>query len=137
MNKAKSKKFVLFFLAILSMNSASEFGSADAFVAEATEVIGVIKIGVSLVDYIYKVFSHIFEDSGVSDSDLLGKFDNMRVVCTWPNEIVSGAKGREMQKELLTEYKVISAALDRFGKSNYEVQSTLLHMQRSLPFTFR
>ncbi len=40
---------------------------------EATEVIAVIRIGVSLVEHIYKVFSHIFKDSGLSEADLLGK----------------------------------------------------------------
>ncbi len=41
--------------------------------AEATEVIAVVRIGVSLVEYIYKVFSHIFNDSGLSEADLLGQ----------------------------------------------------------------
>ena len=32
--------------------------------AEATEIISVVRIGVSLVEYIYKVFSSILKDSG-------------------------------------------------------------------------
>jgi hypothetical protein len=46
--------------------------SVDGFVAEATEVISVVRIGVSLVEYIYKVFSNIFHDSGASDIDISG-----------------------------------------------------------------
>lgn len=63
---------LLVFLFLFSFIRA-EFRSADAFVAEATEIIGVVRLGVSLVEYIYKVFSHVFEDSGLSDADLTGK----------------------------------------------------------------
>ncbi len=41
--------------------------------AEATEVIAVVRIGVSLVEYIYKVFAHIFRDSGLDDADITGE----------------------------------------------------------------
>ena len=51
----------------------AEWNGADAFVAEATEIIGVVKIGVSLVDYIYKVFSKIFRESGLEEADWTGK----------------------------------------------------------------
>ena len=77
---SKSKKLFWFgLLFVAGLNDAIEFGSSkktrsvDAFVTEATEVIAVVKIGVSLVEYIYKVFSNIFEDSGISDSDLVGE----------------------------------------------------------------
>jgi len=46
-------------------------------VAEATEIIAVVRIGVSLVEHIYKVFAHIFEDSGLSEADLLGNQLNL------------------------------------------------------------
>ena len=52
------------FLAVFSGNlfPANCFG-----VAEVTEVISVVRIGVSLVEYIYKVFSSIMvTDSGLS-----------------------------------------------------------------------
>ena len=41
--------------------------------AEATEIISVVRIGVSLVEYIYKVFAPIFDDMGVSDVDWTGE----------------------------------------------------------------
>ena len=73
---------LIFFCATMIDNDALGLGT-EAFVAEATEIIGVVRLGVSLVQYTYKVFSTIFEDSGISDSDLLG------------------SKGREMEQELL------------------------------------
>ena len=64
---------LLLSLLLVSLSSTSEFGSgAEAFVAEATEIISVVRIGVSLVEYIYKTFSHIFEDSGASKVDWTG-----------------------------------------------------------------
>jgi hypothetical protein len=40
---------------------------AEPLIAEAVEVISVVRIGISLVDYTYKVFSNIFEDSDISE----------------------------------------------------------------------
>ena len=58
----------------------AEFRSADAFVAEATEIIGVVRLGVSLVEYIYKVFAPIIEKS---DVDLTGKSTDLNSSCIW------------------------------------------------------
>ena len=43
------------------------FVSEATFVTEATEIISVVRIGVSLVQYIYDVFSEIARDSGAAD----------------------------------------------------------------------
>ena len=43
------------------------FLSEATFVVEATEIISVVRIGVSLVQYIYEVFSEIARDSGAAD----------------------------------------------------------------------
>ena len=40
---------------------------SEAILAEETEIISVVRIGVSLVEYIYKVFSKIARDSGAAD----------------------------------------------------------------------
>ena len=63
------KKSVVLFMGIfafLKPMPINGFG-AEAFVAEATEIIGVVRIGVNLVEYIYKVFSKIARDSGAAD----------------------------------------------------------------------
>jgi hypothetical protein len=39
---------------------------SHGFAAEATEIIAVVKLGVSLVEYIYDVYSDIFEGSDVT-----------------------------------------------------------------------
>jgi hypothetical protein len=49
-------KNIILFVAILLPLHTSAFGVG---VAEVTEVISVVRIGVSLVEYIYKVFSSI------------------------------------------------------------------------------
>ena len=41
------------FLGLLTLQ-ACQTQAVDAFVAEATEIIGVVRIGVSLVEYMYK-----------------------------------------------------------------------------------
>ena len=92
---------------------------AEAFVAEATEVISVVRIGISLVEHIYKVFAHIFQDSGLSDADILGQ------------------KERELEAELLAEYRVITGALDRLAQSNEQLQLTIYNLQRNLPQLIR
>ena len=117
MKKTKILSLILFCVAIIDYKA---FGLAtEAFVAEATEIIGVVRLGVSLVQYTYKVFSTIFEDSGISDSDLLG------------------AEGRNVEKELLMEYKVITTALDRLGQSNEQVEVTIRQLRRNLPSIIR
>ena len=57
--------FVAIF-AFLKLMPINGFG-AEAFVAEATEIIAVVRIGVNLVEHIYKVFSKIARDSGAAD----------------------------------------------------------------------
>lgn len=66
--RVRKTLLVLILSGLVCMNS----GEIDAFVAEATEIIAVVRIGVSLVEYTYKVFRDIFEDSGLSDTDLTG-----------------------------------------------------------------
>jgi hypothetical protein len=118
---------------------------ADAFVAEATEIIAVVRIGISLVEHIYDVFSHIFEDSGLSESDLLGKLSlkhnpcmSMKPSNTMNNvPTTTGSKRRELEGELLYEYRTISLALDRMAQSNEQVQATISNLQRNLPSVIR
>ncbi len=50
------KNIILIVAILLPFHDVSSFGVG---VAEVTEVISVVRIGVSLVEYIYKVFSSI------------------------------------------------------------------------------
>ena len=86
--------------------------------AEATEVLGVIRLGVSLVQYIHKVFSEICEkeDCGL---DMLG------------------VEGKSLDKELLTEYRVISAKMDTLEAGMASVQSSVYTLHRNLPETIK
>ncbi len=52
----KMKNIILLVAILLPFHVVSSFGVG---VAEVTEVISVVRIGVSLVEYIYKVFSSI------------------------------------------------------------------------------
>ena len=49
------------FLGLLTLQ-ACQTQAVDAFVAEATEIIGVVRIGVSLVEYMYKGTVEIITD---------------------------------------------------------------------------
>ena len=93
-----------------------ESSKADAFVAEATEIISVVRIGVSLVEYIYKVFSHIWKDSGAADA---------------------AQRSQETSKKLLEEYQVLNRALDRLDAGHQSVQAAVSQMHRDLPLTIR
>ena len=109
-----------FFLISLLISSAANIEVSEAFVAEATEVIGVVRLGVQLVEYIYKVFDNIFEDSEISDGlDLTGQ------------------RGRELDREVLRQYEVVSRALERMGQSNEEVKATMLHLRQNFPAIIR
>ena len=100
--------------------SSASLDVSEAFVAEATEVIGVVRLGVQLVEYIYKVFDNIFEDSEISDGlDLTGQ------------------RGRELDREVLRQYEVVSRALERMGQSNEEVKATMLHLRQNFPAIIR
>ena len=110
-----------FFLISLLISSAS-LEMSEAFVAEATEVIGVVRLGVQLVEYIYKVFDNIFEDSEISDGLDLD---------------LTGQRGRELDREVLRQYEVVSRALERMGQSNEEVKATMLHLRQNFPAIIR
>ena len=88
------------FIVISLLISSANLEMSEAFVAEATEVIGVVRLGVSLVEYIYKVFDNIFEDSELSDVD------------------ITGQRGRELDREVLRQYEVISRALERMEQDS-------------------
>ena len=109
-----------FFLISLLITSA-RLEMSEAFVAEATEVIGVVRLGVQLVEYIYKVFDNIFEDSEISGLDL----------------DLTGQRGRELDREVLRQYEVVSRALERMGQSNEEVKATMLHLRQNFPAIIR
>ena len=111
-----------FFLISLLISSAS-LEMSEAFVAEATEVIGVVRLGVQLVEYIYKVFDNIFEDSEIS-----GGLDGLDL---------TGQRGRELDREVLRQYEVVSRALERMGQSNEEVKATMLHLRQNFPAIIR
>ena len=87
--------------------------------AEATEVLGVIRLGVSLVQYIHQVFSVICkkDDCGVDVFNEEGKMS--------------------LDKELLTEYRVISAKMDSLEASLASVQSSVYNLHRNLPETIK
>ena len=110
-----------FFLISLLISSAANIEVSEAFVAEATEVIGVVRLGVQLVEYIYKVFDNIFQDSEISDSDL----------------DLTGQRGRQLDREVLRQYEVVSRALERMGQSNEEVKATMLHLRQNFPAIIR
>ena len=101
----------------LISSSGLKTRSAEAFVAEATEVISVIRIGVSLVDYIYKTFKPIIADSDIDARDITDK--------------------RRVNREILKEYQVISTALDRMSQSNEQVRSTMIKLKESIPSIVR
>ena len=103
----------------LFLISSASLEVSEAFVAEATEVIGVVRLGVTLVEYIYKVFDNIFQDSEISDVD------------------VTGQRGRELDREVLRQYEVVSRALERMGQSNEEVKATMLHLRKNFPSVIR
>jgi hypothetical protein len=46
---------------------SGKVSSFAAGIEDVTEIISVVRIGVSLVEYIYKVFSSILKDSGGSE----------------------------------------------------------------------
>ena len=60
--KMRTISLITFFSAILAPNLAPIYGFG---VAEVTEVISVVRIGVGLVEYIYKVFSSILVRFGL------------------------------------------------------------------------
>ena len=101
--------------------SSASLDVSEAFVAEATEAIGVVRLGVQLVEYIYKVFDNIFEDSEISDLDV----------------DLTGQRGRELDREVLRQYEVVSRALERMGQSNEEVKATMLHLRQNFPAIIR
>lgn len=87
--------------------------------AEATEIIGVVRIGVSLVEYIYKVFANILRDSGAAD------------------EVIELSKDEKVEKRLLTEYRVISDSLDRLGHGYEMVEDSIRKMHQEFPLIIR
>ena len=107
------------FIVISLLISSANLELSEAFVAEATEVIGVVRLGVSLVEYIYKVFDNIFEDSELSDVD------------------ITGQRGRELDREVLRQYEVISRALERMEQDSEEVKATMLHLRQNFPAVIR
>ena len=108
------------FVVISLLISSASLEVSEAFVAEATEVIGVVRLGVQLVEYIYKVFDNIFQDSEISD-----QLD------------ITGQRGRELDREVLRQYEVVSRALERMGQSNEEVKATMLHLRQNFPAIIR
>ena len=107
------------FIVISLLISSANLEMSEAFVAEATEIIGVVRLGVSLVEYIYKVFDNIFEDSELSDAD------------------ITGQRGRELDREVLRQYEVISRALERMEQDSEEVKATMLHLRQNFPAVIR
>ena len=85
-----------------------------------TEVLGVIRLGVSLVQYIHQVFSDICQ-KGQCDAGGHGM----------------GLGGDNLDKELLTQYRKISARMDTVEASIASVQSSVYTLHRSLPETIR
>ena len=81
-------------------------------------MIGVIRLGVSLVQYIHKVFSDICQKDDCGMDGL-------------------GVGGVGLDKELLTEYRKISAKMDSVEASIASVQSSVYTLHKSLPETIR
>ena len=108
------------FVVISLLISSASLEVSEAFVAEATEVIGVVRLGVQLVEYIYKVFDNIFQDSEISD-----QLD------------ITGQRGRELDREVLRQYEVVSRALERMGQSNEEVKATMPPPRQNFPAIIR
>ena len=84
-----------------------------------TEVLGVIRLGVSLVQYIHKVYSDICQQD---DCEMDGVGVNGKLF---------------LDKELLTEYRKISAKMDSVEASIASVQSSVYTLHKSLPETIR
>ena len=49
----------------------------------------------------------------------------------------AGSEGRELDKELLSQYNVLTLALDRLGQSYETVELTLIQLRRNLPIVIR
>jgi len=111
----------LFGLLILTIfvSLSKQFVLETAAVAEAAEIIGVVRLGVSLVEYIYKVFSKISRDSGATD------------------QVIDFRQDRKVEKRLLTEYRVISSALDRLGQGYELVEDSIRKMNEEFPLIIR
>merc|ERR1712013_750934 len=105
-------------LVLLLINTMVQ-GESEAL-AEVTEVLGVIRLGVSLVQYIHQVFSDICQ-KGQCDAGGHGM----------------GLGGDNLDKELLTQYRKISARMDTVEASIASVQSSVYTLHRSLPETIR
>eukprot|EP00095_Tigriopus_kingsejongensis_P006035 maker-scaffold889_size84747-snap-gene-0.24 protein:Tk06035 transcript:maker-scaffold889_size84747-snap-gene-0.24-mRNA-1 annotation:"hypothetical protein L798_01615" len=110
------KTSVLLVILVLSM---AQIPGTEEVVAEITEIIGVVRLGISVVDYMHKVFSKVFQDTGVSKIDFIGK------------------DSREMDKELLDQYYLISIALDRLAQSNEAVEITIKQLRDNMPQLIR
>lgn len=62
-----------FCLGVLVLSLGVLAQESEAFAAEVTEIIGVVRLGVSVVEYMYKVFAQIAQDPAVQDLDVLGR----------------------------------------------------------------
>ncbi|XP_059084384.1 uncharacterized protein LOC131881513 isoform X2 [Tigriopus californicus] len=108
-----------FYLGTLILGLSLFAPETEAIAAEVTEIIGVVRLGVSVVEYMYNVFAQIAKDPNVQDIDILGKGK------------------RDLDKELLDEYYLISIALDRLAESNIGVETTIRQLQHNLPQIIR
>lgn len=100
-------------------SSTSTPAMADAVLAEAAEVFSVVKIGVSLVEYTYRVFSELFKDSGAADA------------------ISELSSRKDMDKKLMQEYIMVNRALDRLSVGFESIEAALVTIQRDLPSIIR
>ena len=104
------------FIALICCLALAEcLANTDAFVAEATEIISVVKIGVSLVEYIYKVFSNIARDSGAA----------------------TAISTQIQSKKLLQEYAVVNGALDRLDIGLQSIDAAIGQMNHDMPTAIR
>lgn len=115
----ESTKIFYLLLLLCSVLQSQAFVAETSLVAEATEIIGVVRIGVSLVEYIYKVFANILRDSGAAD------------------EVIELSKDEKVEKRLLTEYRVISDSLDRLGHGYEMVEDSIRKMHQEFPLIIR
>lgn len=110
---------VLLLIIIVGLSNSGESLVLETAVAEATEIIGVVRLGVSLVEYMYKVFAHVFRDSGAS------------------NKVTRVGQDGDIERRLLAEYRVISDALDRLGHGYETVEASIHAMQLEFSTTIR
>jgi len=80
-------------------------------ITEATEVIGIIKLGLGLVQYFHKVFEELCGDS-----------------CSFSIESSS-----ELERELLQQSKILTQKMDDIEQGIASVQSSIHSLHRTLP----